>query len=496
MSVRDGEPGAWGVSPRLRILLVLSVCLCWALLFASIISRGRVPGDDNLYLQSIAVSAKSPAMLDHLNRELIDGLATLGYRDDFLYRVVLRSKYTQNYWAASKIQSLVTALLPVDPAMGMQAYHERVATRAVLSSIAPGLISVLALAGGLLLIRDPKLFIAAIVGVSIAAALYNSSVQADMQTLLPHIPERVPDDMSWIDAFGRSAYFFVNPGLEFSMFGPTPRSNLVIFAFVAVLMRWENRLALSYLVLAVGILFHASAGSIILCLFLISNLVFRPTDVIRPAPLLAIGLCMALAVSQESLTSILGFTSRMAIPLLVVLSLLAFGLFRLLKARDVNRARPLQFLNSTFPDRVTADFVVFLFFWNFTLAMLLARLGYLDFASVVYLWSQFHARTAALLQPMLITAMVLFVIRFTPTVPYRLLATFSLVLLFIACATNNVRIADPRPEFVRNLARLEERRLATFPYAGTPSHEDEPLWYYAILHSLDFKSGQLGLLPR
>ena len=90
------------------------------------------PDDDNLYLQSIALSANSPSRLADLNQELIDSLDKLGYADYVLYRVVLRSKYTGNYRAAANIQFLAARLLPVDPAMGMRAYHELVATRAVL----------------------------------------------------------------------------------------------------------------------------------------------------------------------------------------------------------------------------------------------------------------------------------------------------------------------------------------------------------------------------
>jgi hypothetical protein len=43
---------------------------------------------------------------------------------------------------------------------------------------------------------------------------------------------------------------------------------------------------------------------------------------------------------------------------------------------------------------------------------------------------------------------------------------------------------------------LEARRLAAFPYAKTPPFDDEPLWYYAILRSLDFNTKELGLVAR
>ena len=250
----------WTVSRWVRVLLIFSVCACWTLLYANMIRRTLGPGDDNLYLQSIALSAKSPSRLAELNQELIDSLDKLGYGDYVLYRVVLRSKYTNNYWAASNLQSLASWILPVDPALGMRAYHEVVATRAVLGSIATGLICLAALAAGLFLIRDPRLFAAAIIGVAGTAALFSSTTQALFQTLLPHIPDRVADNMSWIDAFGRSAYFFIDPGLEFGMFGTTPRSNFVVLSFVAAVHAMGRPALVSYLILAVAILFHASAG--------------------------------------------------------------------------------------------------------------------------------------------------------------------------------------------------------------------------------------------
>lgn len=496
MSVSSEPARKWPVAGRVRILLILAVCACWTLLYADMIRRTLGPGDDNLYLQSIALSANSPSRLAALNHELIDSLDKLGYDDYVLYRVVLRSKYTNNYWAASNIQSLAAWLLPVDPALGMRAYHEVVATRAVLGSIATGFICLAALAAGLFLIRDPKLLAAAIIGLCATAALFSSTTQAAFQTLLPHIPDRVADNMSWIAAFGRSAYFFIDPGLEFGMFGTTPRSNFVVLSFVAALMRWDRRITLSYLMLAVAILFHASAGSIMLTLFVISNLAFRPSEVIRPMPMASIAICVALAVSQESLAKLLGFNAIIGVASFLVLLLLSFGLYQLMKKLDLKPSRIGSFLDSTFPDRMTADIVIFLLFWNASLAMVLGRLGYLDFASIAYLWSQFHARTAAILQPLLITAIAMFVLRAAPRISSRVVVALSLGLLVVAFARNQITPGDPRPEYVRNLAGLEARRLAAFPYAKTPPFDDEPLWYYAILRSLDFNTKELGLVAR
>ena len=336
----SGDPACkWTVSRRMRVLLIFAVCACWTLLYADMIRRTLGPGDDNLYLQSIAVSAKAPSRLAELNQELIDSLDKLGYGDYVLYRVVLRSKYTNNYWAASNIQSLASWLMPVDPALGMRAYHEVVATRAVLGSIATGLICLAALAAGLSLIRDPRLFGAAIIGVAGTAALFSSTTQAAFQTLLPHIPDRVADNISWIEAFGRSAYFFFDPGLEFGMFGTTPRSNFVVLSFVAAIMRWDRRVTLSYLMLAVAILFHASAGMIMLTLFVVSSLAFRPSEVIRPMPMASIAICVGLAVSQESLGKFLGFNSIIGVASLLVLLLLSFGLYKLMRILDLKPSR-------------------------------------------------------------------------------------------------------------------------------------------------------------
>jgi hypothetical protein len=460
------------------------------------ISRSLVADDDNLYLQSIALSANSPSRLADLNQELIDSLDKLDYADYILYRVVLRSKYTGNYRAAAYIHFLAARLLPVDPAMGMRAYHELVATRAMLGMIATGLICVAVLAVGLFLIRDPKLFAAAIIGVSGAAVLSGFPTPREFLTLMPYIPDRLPENMSWIDAFGRSAYFFINPGPDFSMFGTTPRSNFVVLSFVAAVLRWDRRLSLSYLMLAVAIPFHASAGLIVLTLFVASNLAFRPLEVIRPMPMACIAICVALAVSQESLARLLGFNSIIGIASLLLLLLLSFGLYQLMKRFDLKPARLGNFLNSTFPDRITADIVIFLFLWNVSLAMVLGRLVYLDFASVAYLWSQFHARTAAILQPMLITAIAMFVLRSVPQVSSRYVVVLSLALLLVACARNYTALRDPRPQYVRTLANMEARRLAAFPYTKTPPLADEGLWYYAMLRCLDFNTRELGLVAK
>ena len=250
-----------------------------------------------------------------------------------------------------------------------------------------------------------------------------------------------------------------------------------------------------YLILAVAILFHASAGMIMLTLFVASSLAFRPSEVIRPMPMASIAICVALAVSQESLAKFLGFNSIIGVASLLLLLLLSFGLYKLMRMFDLEPVRLGKFLNSTFPDRITADIVIFLFFWNASLAMVLGRLGYLDLASVAYLWSQFHARTAAILQPILITAIAIFVIRAVPQISSRLIVALSLVLLLVACVRNHMALGDPRPEYVRGLSSLEARRLAAFPYAKTPPFEDEPLWYYAILRSLISIQKSSGLLP-
>ena len=95
MNVSSDPARKWTVSRWVRVLLIFSVCACWTLLYANMVRRTLGPGDDNLYLQSIALSAKSPSRLAELNQELIDSLDKLGYGDYVLYRVVLRSKIYQ-----------------------------------------------------------------------------------------------------------------------------------------------------------------------------------------------------------------------------------------------------------------------------------------------------------------------------------------------------------------------------------------------------------------
>lgn len=494
MSLENGSSRMVVVSTRMRLLLILAVCICWVLLFLNGISRITRPGDDSLYLQSIAVSAKSPSRLAELNQELINSLDALGCDDFVLYPVVLRAEYTNNYWAASYIQSLAATLHPVDVAsMTMESYSEAVATRSVLGPTLSGLICVVVLAAGLLLIRNSSLFIAAIFGFAIVASLYNCLSAMDMQTLVPYYPERLPEDMSWIAAFGRTAYFFINPGPEFSIFGTSPRSNFAILSLVAALLRWDGRLSLSYLMLAVAILFHASSGLIVLALFVASNLAFRPSEIARPAPLISIGICVALEFSQESLGNILGL-NFVAMTIVLILSLvLAFGLYGLVSNFRSKLVRYASLPNAMFPDRITADFVIFLFLWNASLAMILGRLGYLDFTSVAYLWSQFNVRAAGILQPMLIVAIAVFMLRAIKW-NYNWIIPLTLALMLGGLARNHLTLRDPRQEYARNLSKLEARRVNTLPYTRTPSAEDQDMWYYAILRALDFNENHLGLV--
>ncbi len=483
-----------------RVFSIAIVSLCWLAIYWSTLCAALTPDDDSLYLQSTASALQAPARMQKLEDELIEGLVQLRYSDYLIHRVTLRVDYKSNYGAASYLQYLAGMLYSPDPDSGISAYHQLVAERALVGTALGGLACLAILVAGLCLVRDWRLQLAVALGVTLAAVLSSAPFHPEFQALLPLTPERPADQMSWLGAAGRAMLFFIDPGPEFSVFGVTPRSNFILLALLAAVLRWDGRTALSYLALAAAIMVHASAGLMILSLFLFSHMIFRRSELFAPKVIAAIAACVMLVVQGEKLTGILGL-GALAVALAGGAAVLLFG--KLVRSSTVWRRRFMAMdraLAGSFSSLVVADIGLFLLLWNGSLALILACLVYLDPIGVAYFWSQIHSRIAAIWQPLIFTGAAFVVLTRLPDERHvrRYLTGLAAIFGFVGVIANTQArdiACDPRPRYVAMLAQLETRRLQDLPYEKIPSVQDENVWYYAMLFALDHGLDRLGILP-
>ncbi|MDH6275179.1 pimeloyl-ACP methyl ester carboxylesterase [Rhizobium leguminosarum] len=373
------------------ILLIFLTC------FARISVNDLRGSDDNIWLYLTGVQLTHTKSADNLNAQLLRAVADRGANAESQLRYKMRVDYRKNYYLSSLVTGLLAAYQPVDKQGDLANYSTHIGTIFIQSCIIQTTFALIALILGVTWVRRPELTTSVALTILILGIL--SLVQ----------PLENPGSFLFFDPLNSGRIlqnillFAVNPGSQFSVFGFTPRSTLLIFALLIFGWRWHGWVAASYILAAALLFLHESMAAILLANLILLDLTFRPKLLFRVSILPWIVAAALIFAWRESLWNIV-LPDWDAVHIGTTLAALAIAgicVFGAIYAR--------RWLRDHFPswfDKAKIDgkieSLVLLLLWTSTLPI-----GYLislkvDYLHGHYFWYQLHARIWSLYLPVIV----------------------------------------------------------------------------------------------
>jgi len=475
---------------RIALLLVLSAHLLLGYSHNFLVG----PDDDRLWLYTSAISLGRGADLRQLNDRVQDSIVRLDRPENQRVRFALRESYDGNYVGAAAVHHAAAAAVARSLSdLRAQDYPAYLARAMYVSFVAMYLVACLVLILIVAGVRNARWLIAAALAVA-ATGLMESlfdltgDTWSGLPTLLP-------------DAQTRETYFqnlwpnlpalFLNPQIQLSPFGDTPRNHFILMMIPLFLLRWSGRFTGSYLFLALLGFLHQSHTGLVLAYLVAVDAALRPS-IFRGWTSLVIAVVLAMFAGRESLGSVIGATRPIVVisatvAVFIVAACIYWGLrgqmarafAPLARVRDRLLARGAPFADLAMIGVILAV--------SFPIVAVINALG--TEAQSLYFWTQVHGRSLGIFRPALMLALgVLAVARLERGRDERALAARVVMLTALALLPGLVEALghDRHP-----IARIETGARALEASVGPAidwhsiAARPEPEIYYAIARTLD-----------
>lgn len=473
---------------RLAALLLLSAHLLLSYSHNFLVE----PDDDRLWLYAVAIDLgrnQAPA----LNQRIHASLERLGRPLSQRIRFSLREQYKRNYTAAAGVQGIAARIaggrvanLRVDyPAyLGRTMYASFVAVYGVTCLV----VVLIAMLPG-----DRRWLLATLLAVTAIAAMETAFDLAGdhwsgLPTLLPDAQTR--------ENFGQNLWpnlpaLFINPQVQLSPFGDTPRNHFILLMLPLFLLRWRGWITASYLFLAGLAFVHQSHTGLVLAFLVAIDALMRPA-IFRTKAALVVALVLVMFVGRESLGGVIGVARP------IVLTAAAAGVLSIavciywgIRGRTAGLARILGGIRDRLAMRGDpfADLAIIAVILAATFPIVAAINAIGSEAQSLYFWTQVHGRSLGIFRPALVLALALLAVsrlqtssgeRFTEGLVLMLAAAALVPSLFEASMHDRHPIARIERE-----ARPLEAAVGPAIDWGAIGRLSEPEIYYAIARTLD-----------
>jgi hypothetical protein len=388
---------------RLRGLAIALLAIHLVLGYSHNFSVGA--DDDRLWLYMTGAELSRPALAAELNGRLEAAGADGTINEKQAARFGLRTGYHRNYLAASGVYAGVAAatrrLIP-----GWQRDYPAYLARALFAGFVTlyGVAS-LALIAIVVLASDQRWLAAAVLAIGANAGLeavfdLAGDTWWGIQNLLPAAgSSETVSQVFWRNFPG----LLLNPQFGLSPFGDTPRGQFILLTVPLFLLRWRERFAASYLLLIAISFLHQSHAGLLLAGLVAVDLVLRPALFLTRAGGL-VAIAVALFVGRETLVAIIGIARPpLLLAALSAALLVATGLYFSLRPRVgwiASRVRAFrERLLRLGPVAAEGVIIIALLVLSFPLVAAINQ----DATPMqsIYLWTQVHGRSMAILRPAL-----------------------------------------------------------------------------------------------
>ena len=393
---RDGRLRDW-LPSIYRASAVIAVAIGFLFFLSDRISFN----DDLVWLYSASFIADKPEAFAEGKRLIAEKLVEAGTDNVAQYRLALRDGFEDNYRLfiyTGYLARLITQPLPPGVDIARDAAAQQVLLRRISLTHALGFLTAVVLFWLGLRGVHRRLVLGSVTFVLVGMLLVNFLPITSAPIALNNIHYWVKLSLDPGESlFGRmletTISFLVHPGPWFVPFYLPPKNQFQLILIAIMALRWSDRHAAAYLLLAVACVFHHSYAAFIVIFLATFDAWWRPATLLRPAVIL-----LATVPIVANMTRSAGHTDwSLSIIAPAVVLLGAFGLGVIRRAGVFGPPdRPAIFPRLS---PVSQDLVGYWAIWAVSAAAFAVAALYASPLEAQYFWSNLHSRLYGLMLP-------------------------------------------------------------------------------------------------
>ncbi len=482
---------------RVRLLAVVILGAHLALSYSHNYHLGA--NDDRLWLYHTGAQIGRTADSDRLTTMVRRSLETSGANQNKLFRYDAREGYRSNYVMATTVYRVAAGAVRRATGDLMARDYPAYLARAMyggflLTYVIAALVFVIVvstLADGKLLLG----LVAAFTAIVVLETLFD--LAGDSWWGLPVLlPDAQTSETFW-QVFGPNfPGLILNPQVQMSPFGDTPRNHFILLTLALFTLRWRGAFAASYLLLLCMSFVHQSQTGLLSAYLLGADAVLRPRIFRSPTAIL-LALIIGTYLSRETLGGAIGIARPLVIVTIAILTaagglLIWIGVRRPASAALADR---LDRLRQRLLRRgaVAADLLVIGGIWvtTFPVAAAINAMG--SEVQSLYFWTQIHGRSLGILRPALLFGITLFALaaafrRYTPAQITRATLVAAGLALIPSAYLAGRHSRTPIATLEHQLRDLDRQVGPTIDWVAIGAESEERI-YYSLARTLDQATG-------
>jgi hypothetical protein len=427
--------------------------------------------------------------------QVAQSLVDTGANANKIFRYDAREGYRTNYLAATTLYGVAADVVRRDTGDLVNRDYPAFLARAMYAGFLSVYIVACAVFVGIAASgRRGTLVIAVTVTIAVIAALETLfDAFGDTWWGLPVLlPDAETAETFW-QVFGPNfPGMILNPQVQMSPFGDTPRNHFVLLALAVFVLRWRQNYIWSYALLFALSLLHQSQTGLLTAYLVGADALLRPQRLRSLAGAFAV-LTIATYIGRESLGDVIGIARP---PVIAAAAAAAAGVLALLwlglRSRAASRAgTALTRWRNRLLTRgdVAGDLIVIAIFWTatFPIAALINSLG--TERQSIYFWSQLHGRSMGILRPAFILGLVIFALdRWARARPATRVGSIALLCAALALVPSALLAATyqrtPVARLEMGLRDMDRSIGARVDFSTIGALSEEQI-YYALARELD-----------
>lgn len=432
------------------------------------------PSDDNIFFYTTSQQISKTDLADHLDQLLIKDLSNNSYSEDTKLRYIIRSQYRNNYRLPTWNWSLASKIYDTDSFTNLVPYSKAIGKAFVLGSFFTYTMISIVLLVSIVAIRR--------VDIALSLALTLSTLFVLALIIEDGAPFQVFSTQNVLEALKNVAWFTLNSGAQFSIFGFTPRSALILLVLLVFLMRWTGHWFYSYLLLSASLLIHQSMATLVVGTVIFIDLILRTRILFKPNIVLLNLISLSIIAFHNDVINYLTFDFN------IMLITMTCVIILLLVAISIKYCRNIQIFNKMHASKggynlaYIYDCITMILIGLLSAPIIFNIAHRVDNLQQTYFWFQLYSRLISIFWPVILLAFFMFIIN-NPTQIFSKYYHYILSILCIILLIATISKPNPFPDY--NLGLEHIAKEAEYSLNSHITTEDEPIVYLAMSFSLE-----------
>jgi hypothetical protein len=480
------------LTSRNLLAAVLILCGHLALGYAQNYRLGA--NDDRLWLYHTGAQLNRGAESAPLDAHVSASLPRSDASPNKIWRYESRERYRTNYIAATTAYRAVAEIVRRWTGDLVVRDYPAFLARAMYSGFVAVYVVACACFVALVAARDRRLLVTVVATVA-TLALFETTFDwfGDTWSGLPVLlPEAQTDDTFW-RRFGKNfPGLLLNPEVQMSPFGDTPRNHFVLMALAVFALRWRGASTASYALLLALSFLHQSQTGLLTAYVVATDALLRPR-IFRSIAGALVVLTLATYVSRETLGDVIGLARPSVLAALIAAgAAVAAALWLGLQTHAAGRAAAsLADWRHRVMARgdIAADLLVIALLWvtTFPIAAVINSIG--TERQSIYFWSQLHGRSLGILRPAFVLGLLAWAVAgasrtWSPAPVTRAVLVLSAAALVPSAALAATYGRQPIATLEQSLREMDRSLGPGVDWTTAGSLSEEQI-YYALARALD-----------